>query len=312
MSFIPPHTTTLIFDIEDNQLLIGYSGDFHPTYFIPLLPSKLSDSLEFICKTIENYVKITMTDSLIFLEPDNSPTEFKSTILSYIFSNKIAQSAIFLNHKVAESFGAGKATATILNCSYISQSYATVTNGKITEFQTFENGFVSLKNLLIQKIYDSDHKNSIIREMLDENFKESDDLILSNVLESLEKINLLRAKYKIDIFSLIKPSISKMVSVITESRFKNSMHKKNTSTSCIILSGSLFKYDLFYDFVKSCILEEIGSDFSDFVLRDKDLIYSFVGASIFGMNNYAKPMFITAHDWKSIGLESIKLKNFQS
>lgn len=310
MSFIPPYTTTLIFDIGTKHTLIGYAGDFHPTYFISTPQSIHSEMAETICKIIETYVKMTMTDSIVILEPNNFQEECKLKILSFLFSNKLVQSLVFLNSRVAETFGAGKTTASILNCSFSSISSALVINGKLTELQTYEDGANFIKTQLTEQIKNLGKKSTMLSEIFEENIDLESDRILYSLLESPEKINLLNQEYKIDLFKISKVNILKAIDTINESRVQNCMNKKNTLTSCIILTGGLFKYEAFYEFVKSSLIEKIGADFNDFILRDKDLIYSFVGASLFGMNNHAKPMYITAHDWKSIGSEIIKIKGF--
>lgn len=108
--------------------------------------------------------------------------------------------------------------------------------------------------------------------------------------------------------NLYEEDISRSVGSIYEMRMKYAMNKKNPASGCIILTGGFFKSDEFYKSVKKILLDKIGEDFGDFILRDKDLDCVFSGASIFGMNNHSKGLFISSYDWKELGTEILNKK----
>jgi actin-related protein len=303
MSYIYPNYNTLIIEIGSFQAKIGYAGDFHPTYFVDFTPK--SNELDII----SDFVKKTSCDSIIYVEPDNFLLETKIKILNFVFSNKIAESITFLNCRVAEAFGSGKITACILSCSSSKLCTSVVLNGKLIEHDEFGGGINFLKNEILKLI---SHSLSSSEETASPgNISESyDDIAFQTLFESIENIREFEKKYKIDIFNILKSNLIKCVEKIKESRTNNCINKKNTANGCIILTGGLIRYDPFYQFVSSLLLDKIGEDFSDFILRDKDLINSFAGASLFGMNNETKTMFITASDWESCGSEICKLKSY--
>lgn len=328
MTFISPHINTLIVEVGSYISKVGYTGDFLPTYVFKTDNSCNNLSLT-SCKILEEFLKKTSLDSFIFIEPDNFTFEMRIEILKYIFTNKLANSMTFLNCRVAEAFGGGKVTTSILSCSSSGISSSLVLNGKLSEFTSFGNGRVFLRDALIDEINKSDFKNEIYREINKSKMYREDasdkakskiyqefasdeakDLFLSSILESEENIDLLKIKYKIDFFAILRPTLVKSIEKIHESRKANCMNKKNASNGSILLTGGLFKYETFCNFVKSLILDKIGFDFTDFILRDKELINSFAGASVFGSNNQTKQMFITAFDWQSMGSEIVKLKSF--
>lgn len=107
------------------------------------------------------------------------------------------------------------------------------------------------------------------------------------------------------------PGVNWIIDRVIATRTKYSINKKNAANGCIILTGGVFRFEPFFSLVKQKLLERIGEDFSDFVLREKELNSTFVGASVFGMNNQTKPLFITIYDWQAHGVESLKLKQIK-
>lgn len=293
---IIPHINTLIVDFGTEFTKIGYSGDFHPTFTFKT-PKNIDNNIcDTFCKLLEKYLKDLSCDSLIFIENTHVHPENKIKILRFLFSNKFCNSILFLSSLLADIFGFGKISGTIISCSASKFQTATIINGKIIENNSYNNGSLLLEDKLLANV--------------DSSILSNQSNIVSTILESTDICDMLKNDHNIDIFDYIKDDIIKMVDEIANSRFKHYINKKNASNGCIILSGGLFKYDIFYNYVKSIILEKIGADFSDFILRDKDLNSTFVGAAIFGMNNQTKPMFITSYDWQNIGSEILKLKAF--
>lgn len=310
MTEIIPHINTLIVDVGSEFTNIGYSGDFHPTYSqkTASFSCQGADSAhDPICRLLEKHLKESSVDSLIFLEsPD---TEFESTakILKFLFVNKLCQSILFLKSPIADVFGFGKVSGTVLCCSASSFRLTTVINGKIIESQALKGGSIQLGKNVVERIKGT----QILQELFPGGHESADTpIILNCILESQDLIDKLRDKYEIDVFETLYSDVAKMVEGISATRSRHHINKKNTATGCIILSGGLFVFDSFYNLIKGSILERIGSDFSDFILREKYLHTTFFGASLFGMNIQTKTMFVTSHDWQKIGTDALKLKTF--
>lgn len=266
MSEIIPHTNTLIADFGTKFTRIGYAGDFHP-YFVVETPELSEKSkIEFVCKTLEKQLKKTSTDSLILIQSHLFDQEAALSVLKYLFINKICQSIYFLKSPVADIFGFGKISGTVVSCSASSTSVSTVINGRIVETESIPP---------IQSGYSvQDLENPLTESMI----------------------------------KSINPGLEWIVEKVATSRVKNSINKKNTANGCVILTGGVFRCQSFFEHFRQLILARIGEDFSDFILRDKELNSTFTGASVFGMNNQTKLIFISIYDWQSHGPDCFKMK----
>ncbi|ELA42069.1 uncharacterized protein VICG_00918 [Vittaforma corneae ATCC 50505] len=307
---IIPHIDTLIVDIGSKFTKIGYSGDFHPTYtfktssFSPFQAT----SYETACKILEKYLKECSVDSLILIESPDFGFEDSSKILKFLFVNKLCQSVLLLKSPIADIFGFGKVSGTVLCCSASSFRVSTVINGRIVESHVLAGGSARLESAISKLLADSGENRGIVQDILQCEVFNDPAITVSSILESRESIENLKARCGVDIFEILRPDIAAMVDKVVSTRSSYYINKKNSANGCIILSGGLFRFDSFHNFVKSLILDRIGADFADFVLRDRNLNCTFVGASVFGMNNQTKTMFMTYYDWQNVGADILKVK----
>lgn len=309
---IIPHINTLIVDVGSEFTKIGYSGDFHPVYTFKTStcsPSEATSLYDTACRILEKYLKKCSADSLVLIEDPDSGLEDKSQMLKFLFVNKLCQSVLLLKSPIADAFGFGKVSGTVFCCSASSFRVSTVINGKIVESHMLSGGSALLESTISKMITDSGECRSAVQDMLQCEAFNDPTVVLSSVLESSENIENLKARYGVDIFEILRPGITAMVDKIASTRSSHYINKKNSANGCIILSGGLFRFDPFYNFVKSLILSKIGADFADFVLREKSLNCTFVGASVFGMNNQTKTMFMTSYDWQNVGADILKIKS---
>jgi len=313
---IIPHINTLIVDIGSEFAKVGYSGDFHPKYRFrtaDFITPKPASPLEIPCRILEKYVKECLVDSLIIVEsPDSGPDE-AAKMLRFLFTNKLCQSVFFLKSQIADAFGFGKVSGTVVSCSASAFRTTVVQNGRISETHALPGGARQLESIVSQLMTPES-----VRSVLDEMPRHSEvsgtadeTAMLYSILESQETIDRLKSEYDIDILAALTPTIMEVIESVSAMRCAYYINKKNSANGCIILSGGLFRFDPFYTFFKLQMMERIGADFSDFILRDKELNCTFVGASVFGMNPQTKPMFITSQDWQSMGAEILDLKSIK-
>lgn len=309
---IVPHINTLIVDVGTAFTKIGHSGDFRPTYcfrtaeFLPPDRVSLQDAS---CKILEKYMRECLVDSLILIESLDSGFEDAAKILNFLFVNKVCQSILFLKSPLADAFGFGKVSSVVLSCSASMFRVTVVINGKILETSVEKGGSIWMEQTIQGQLAAlGDEYQGVLEEIFESDLTRP--ISLNSILESSEIIEKLRDRCNIDVFQCISPAIISMAEKIAALRTSYCINKKNSANGCIILSGGMFRFDPFFQFVKSQILDKIGLDFGDFVLRDKELNCTFAGASLFGMNTATKTMFITAYDWKNVGTDIFKLKSF--
>lgn len=310
---IIPHINTLIVDIGTELTKVGYTGDFHPKYCFrtaEFIASKPTLSQDTTCKILEKYVKESLIDSLIIVENPDSELVDASKILRFLFVNKLCLSVMFLKSPICDVFGFGKISGTVLSCSASTFRTSAVLNGKIVETYAKHGGSRLLENTINELVI------PVVRDNLPEfetilQMKPQFDVskLFYRILESPEAITKLKSEYHIDIQSLIFEGISEFIDKIPVLRSTYHINKKNSANGCIILSGGLFRFDTFYCLVKALVIDRIGADFSDFILRDKELNCTFAGASVFGANTQSKTMFITSYDWQNVGCDILKFKS---
>lgn len=305
MSYVSPHCKTLIFDFGSNFTKVGYVGEFHPIVFFNT--PKESSLCDLSCSSIEKFSKEQSVDSAIILETEALTFEDKAKILKHIFANKIVNSILFLNKRVAEAFGAGKCSGIVWRFSNSVLGVFVIINGKLVESFTASQNALNGKTMIMEKIQRSPEILTEVRNTIGGN---TSDLKFIRIVESKDCVNMLQEKYNLDAFEGLRESFSECVTKISEFRIKYSIQKKNTSNGCILMTGGYFKTDAVYEEAKGLLVDKIGVDFNDFILRDRELINSFFGASVFGANNQTKMMYITAQDWQNIGSDIIKLKSF--
>lgn len=278
MSYVIPGTTTLIFEFNLKLFKVGYAGDY-----FPLVQSEYSNSMKDDCFfIIEKYVKEFLVDSILIIE--NEVLDFKLEILKFVFDTKLCGSVIFLSNILCNSFGFGKTSCVVLNWGFDEFSAATVLNGIVTEKE-------------IKKVGYSDYIENISYSIPD-TFIEKNPI---SIIESEFLTNDLEINYNFNIFNNILPDIRELIKKLVDMRNKYKINKKNISNGCIILSGPFVRYDSFINLLKSEIFNLISVDFSDFILCDKTIDCTFVGASLFASNDLSKPLFITPGDFKLYG-----------
>lgn len=280
-----PRTTTMIIEFGDNHLKVGYAGDFLPMFVESVNYKQTSKS-----SLIEKYCTQLDVDSAIIVEDYDESVSTRKTILSDLLGSRVLGSLMFLKNTICDSFGHGKTSCTVLRFTDTYASATTVLTGQIQETHLKELDWsIELSNIL--KTHD---KLSIYSP--------------TEVLDSDEIIQMIESEFNIKVFDIISDVCLKMINNIYDMRNKYRINKKNTSNGCIILSGSLFRFKSFYNYLKKGLLNKISHDYSDFVLKHNLLDCTFAGASLFGANDKSKLIFITQNDYLSLGNDILKTK----
>lgn len=302
MAHVIPHINTLILDVGSKYTRVGYTGDFHPA-IVEETPTEefVSAASEYTLKVMEKYVKELGVDSLIVIESTAQDMEFRHEIIKQSFTKRLCSSLLFLKSPVCDAFGHGKTSCAVLSCSAGSMSASIVINGKIAE--TFKH---SVGSILLEA-YITDRIREL--EKLHAKVLPPEQSLPRLVLESSETIDMLMEKFKVDVFQPIRFECCDLIDRVVEMRARHCINKKNLSNGCIVLSGGLFKYKPFLDLVKGTLISKLSDDFSDFILREKELDCTFAGASVFGMNDQTKPLYISLQDFQNIGMDAIALKS---
>lgn len=344
MTCIIPHINTLIIDIGSELTKIGYTGDFRPSLVFKTdrkdySPLENADRKDF--SLLESKIKESGLDSILFI--DNGFIS-NSEILKFLFPNKLCNSVLFLKYEIASLFGFGKVTGIVFNCSPSNISTTVVMNGKIVENHRCENKSILGSELISidEKIFSNcaDEKvtsnsgsgeekatsNSATNEKIvsnsttDTSKNTTDEKIVANIGDEYDAVindNVITAtndNVEDDLLNKLTSdkSVIENIEFIYKMRSKYNLNKKNAANGCVVLSGGFFKSESFYKLIRKILLSKIGEDFGDFILREKDLDCVFSGASIFGMNNHSKALFISSYDWKEMGTEVLKKKSLSS
>ncbi|KAM0679666.1 hypothetical protein GINT2_002074 [Glugoides intestinalis] len=263
---IAPWINTMIAEFSSRFIRIGYAGDVHPLLTLDTPSAFKTEPISFICTSLEKYLQMFFSDSLIFIQNPTFTYNDKVAIAKFLFVNKICQSIFFLPAPLADTFGFGKVSGMVVSCGASATTVSTIINGTVVESES---------TYPIQRMCGD-------RELEEE--------------------------LTVEIVEALLPVFDSIIDIVIANRTKYSINKKNAANGCIILTGGVFRFEPFFCLFRQKLLERIGEDFSDFVLREKELNSTFVGASLFGMNDQTKPLFITIYDWHTHGVEALKLK----
>lgn len=289
MTQIIQGTTTAILEIGWDFIKAGYAGDFHAIIFkeISLHNNFNESTFTTILKEIANELK---SDSILIIEREDFNLKQKSKILSIIYDNKIFESVLFLKNIICDAFGHGKTTCAVIRCSENFISGSTIVSGNVNETLLIEKGCRFLEGKIKEDIVKFNIKTDK-GQLFD----------TKSILETDEHINIFENATKTKIFSYVESECDEIISKIVEMRNKYRINKKNVSNGCIIVSGNMFKYKPFYNFIISKLQSSIPNDFTDFFLRENNLDCTFVGASILASNDKSKIYFITKESFAKIG-----------
>lgn len=305
MTHVIPHINTLILDVGTKYTRVGYAGDFHPARVEETVTEELiSAASEYTLKVMEKYVKELEIDTLIIIESMAQDIEFRNRIVMESFTKRLCGSILFLKSPVCDAFGHGKTSCAVLSCSAGSMTASTVINGRVVETHRSPADTMILEEYVMHRVGELEERSHI-----DSLLGQEGQNLPRSILESSEAVDLLMEKFGVDVFQHIRPECHNLIDRIIEMRNKHCINRKNTSNGCVILSGGLFKYKPFLDLVRGCLISKLSDDFSDFILREKELDCTFAGASVFGMNDQTKPLYISSHDFQSIGMDAVKLKD---
>lgn len=300
MVHIIPHINTLILDVGSKYTKVGYAGDFHPSI---MEETAAEPSPERALKAMKKYVEELGIDSLVVVEDAALDMESRSRIVKECFTRKICSSIIFLKSPVCDAFGHGKTTCVVLSCSAGSMTASTIINGQIAEMHRVPVGSMVLEEYVAQKA--KEMRDQCTADLLP---PDSPSLPML-VLESAEIVDLLTERFGIDVFQPVRDGCHNLVEKIAEMRARHGINRKSMSSGCIVLSGGMFRYKPFLGLVRSCLVSRLSEDLSDLVLRERELDCTFAGASVFGMNDQTKMLYITLHDFQNIGMNAVRMKS---
>lgn len=279
-------TTTAIIEIGWNRTRALYATEFHPKFCKDVCLQTSQDYFSYF-NEIKEIMKV---DSILIIEREDFCLKEKKLIAEVILENKIFQSFLFIKNIVCDAFGHGKTTCMVIRGSEKYMSTSVIQGGIIQESCRIENGMWFLESKIHEIIKSIGYHNDKNR-LYDSRC----------ILEDQEEIAAFESISKIKISQAIEDACNQIIQKTVEMRSKYRINKKNTSNGCIILSGPMFEYKPFYNYMIQKLNEAIPKDFTDFFLRDHNLDCTILGASIFAANDKSKMLYITKAAYDNIG-----------
>lgn len=304
MVSVIPSINTLIVDIGTENTRIGYAGAHRPAQMLREDPgentvvraSVVADIERYVAR-VEGIVRRENVDSIILLVHSSEAKETKAQIAERLIARSFCSSFYIMESAVAETFGVGRLSASLLCCSAGSMTVAIVSNGSLIEYYKEEN----------ERITDKE----FVRRGLTKAMENSQAAISDQVAESLLPTAALKAREireailpsesPVDISDILHaPAFfadptdwSKIHGLLDKLIALRTAHKmvKTQQNGAIIFTGGYFRNPAFFSCCKQYLVQEHGATLSELILGADSAHTAFTGASIFGMNIESKPFF---------------------
>ncbi|KAI5148098.1 hypothetical protein ENBRE01_0112 [Enteropsectra breve] len=345
MTYVSPHTNTMIAELGTEYIKIGYTGDFHPIKSIKISGvSKnstvcLESSLEAVLSVLAKERSLLKTDSLLLVQNANESSELSEAVARDVFKREIFSSFLVINSAVCEIFGSGKTSATVLSAGDESSYAAAVVKGVLEELHPSALSGNYIREKLYSEICGCLRHGNSNEEPLSLNMKNRIDE-LAEIIFGIDDVSQIQEFYSEiqngvqselqrevqrevqnevqnemqEIFALVTKIRSEaleqlygMLDQIVEMRKTHNLRKVGTS-GAIIFAGSLFKDKQLAVLLKEYLSSTHGAPLGEFVLYNESLDVAFFGASLFGMNDETKILFCTPGDYKRYGNKILQIK----